>query len=119
MAFYGIEETTDHRHPETKIVKLKSRVAAMKWLRAGTCGFAWPGAANPDLPMDAQNFHRRIRTCYETKSAVTLRMAKARNKREPYHHGHNKTDMQMWATMIHSAGKRLLDETPTIDPGNK
>ena len=59
----GIEETTDHTHPETKIVKLRSKARARGWL-AGSGGWAWPGAADERLPVGQQNFHRRMRLAY-------------------------------------------------------
>lgn len=63
MIIVGIEETTDSRHPETRIVRLRSEAAARKWLAQGG-GYAWPGAADDSLPPGQQNFHGRLREAY-------------------------------------------------------
>ena len=46
---YGIEETTDMRYPETKVVKFGSRNRAIAWVKDEQ-GFAWEGAARNDIP---------------------------------------------------------------------
>jgi hypothetical protein len=58
-----IEETTDSRHPETRITTAASVDAAKRWL-AGGGGYAWDGAAREDLPPSQQNHHRRLRYAY-------------------------------------------------------
>jgi len=63
--FYGVEQTTDMRYPETKIVKFRSKTTALKWESKGG-GYAWKGAADETLPTTQQNFHRRLRSIYET-----------------------------------------------------
>lgn len=62
--FYGIDQTTDLRHPETKVVRLSSRKAALDWL-AKKGELAWSGAARHDIPGPQQNFHHRLRSAYE------------------------------------------------------
>lgn len=59
----GVEETTDMRYPQTKIVHLSSEAAARKWLSGGG-GFAWPGAADESIRPSMQNWHRRLRSAY-------------------------------------------------------
>lgn len=61
---YGIEQTTDSRYPETKIWRFRSEPAALNWRDARRIQAAWPGAADPDLPVGQQNFHHRIRRLY-------------------------------------------------------
>jgi hypothetical protein len=61
---YGIEQTTDRHHPETVVRKFASEKAATRWALAMTCKFAFPGAADNSLPMDARNYHRRTRTIW-------------------------------------------------------
>ena len=61
---YGIEQTTDSRYPETVVRKFTSEPAARSWRDGAPAGPAWPGAANPDLPITQQNFHERFRTLY-------------------------------------------------------
>ena len=63
---YGIEETTDSRFPETKVVKFTSRTRAIAWAKTDQ-GFAWSGAARNDIPSVQQNWHRRLRAVYEVK----------------------------------------------------
>lgn len=64
---YGIESTTDSRYPETKIVKFTSRRAALNWVAKGG-EFAWAGGARKDIPLQQQNWHRRLRDVYEIPS---------------------------------------------------
>ena len=61
---YGIEETTDMRYPETKVVKFTSRKRALTWVKQDQ-GFAWAGGARNDIPVQQQNWHRRLRDIYE------------------------------------------------------
>lgn len=61
---YGVEQNTDLRCPNTKIVKFTSIKKAKEW-RDKNLGYAFPGAANEDLPVTQQNWHHRIRTIYE------------------------------------------------------
>ena len=61
---YGIEQTTDSRYPETKIVKFTSRKRALGWAAQGG-GFAWEGGARGDIPAQQQNWHHRLRDLYE------------------------------------------------------
>ncbi len=63
---YGIEETTDMRYPETKVVKFGSRNRAIAWVKDEQ-GFAWEGAARNDIPSQQQNWHRRLRWIYLVK----------------------------------------------------
>lgn len=65
MSFVGIEECTDQRRPDPVIRRFATERAARAWLAAAPKGFAFPGAADPTLPMGQQNFHRRIRSAYE------------------------------------------------------
>ena len=80
---YGIEETTDRRSPETKIVRLASERAAQRWLAQGG-GLAWPGAADSRLPISQQNHHRRLRDAsampprWRPPSPVEIAMLRAR-----------------------------------------
>ena len=77
MILLGIEQTTDRRARETKIVRIATPARARRWLAMAPTGFAFPGAADPTLPVSGQNFHKRFREVYEmpprwrvTKAAV-------------------------------------------------
>ncbi len=59
----GFERTTDMRHPETVMRKLRNITAARKWIAQGG-GYAWPGAADETLPASQQNWHRRFRYAF-------------------------------------------------------
>ena len=72
MSFIGIEESTDMRYPDPTFKRLPTERAALKWLAGGLKGFAYPGAADPNLPMTQQNFHHRIRTAYEMPAGWRL-----------------------------------------------
>ena len=61
---YGIEQTTDSRNPETKVLKFTSRKRAIAWAQ-DIQGFAWSGGARNDIPVPQQNWHRRLRDLYE------------------------------------------------------
>lgn len=61
---YGIESTTDMRYPETRIQTFTSLKRALAWL-AEDQGFAWSGSARSDISVQQQNWHRRIRECWE------------------------------------------------------
>jgi len=77
---YGIQETTDHRSPETRIVRLSSVRAAQRWLADGGTALAWPGSVpaskggvgGEDIPLSSQNFHHRLKSAYETPSGWRL-----------------------------------------------
>ena len=60
---YGVEETTDIRHPETVIVKFRTELQARKWAE-NSGGFAWSGAATESLPRQSQNWHKRFRRIF-------------------------------------------------------
>lgn len=71
--FYGIESTTDSRNPEITIRKFRSEHSLLRWIRGIRNGaFAWSGAADPNLPMGQQNFHRRFRCGYEMPRGFRL-----------------------------------------------
>ncbi len=80
----GIEQTTDQRHPETRIMRLSSRRHAEKWL-TDSGKFAWSGAADKTLPVGQQNFHRRLRSAYVMPSGWRMpskkRVEEARGSR--------------------------------------
>ena len=59
----GVEQTTDMRYPQTKIVRFTSERQAAAWV-AGGGGFAWPGAADETVRPSMQNWHRRLRRAY-------------------------------------------------------
>ena len=87
---YGIEQTTDVRYPETKVVKFTSRKRALAWV-AEDQGFAWSGAARNDIPVSQQNWHRRLRELYEVSERnpgkthwQQLRREHYRNSTRPY-----------------------------------
>jgi len=61
---YGIEDTTDTRYPETKIMKFTSRERALAWV-AEDQGYAWGGSAKADIAAQQQNWHSRLRALYE------------------------------------------------------
>src|ERR1035437_7818948 len=61
---YGIEQTTDSRYPETKIVRFTNRKRALEWATGGG-GFAWEGGACGDIPVQQQNWHHRLRDLYD------------------------------------------------------
>lgn len=71
MTYYGIEQTTDRRYPETKVVRLGSERVAQRWL-AGGGGVAWAGAADPSLPHGQQNFHHRFRSVYVLRPGARI-----------------------------------------------
>lgn len=75
----GVEQTTDCRHPETKIVVFGSRRKAERWRDAIPSGaFAWPGAADKSLPASQRNFHRRFRYLYEPPESLAKIKARVR-----------------------------------------
>ena len=61
---YGIEDTTDLRASETKILKFTSKASALTWV-GQLQGFAWPGSARDDIPVPQSNFHHRLRAVYD------------------------------------------------------
>ncbi|HEX6382226.1 MAG TPA: hypothetical protein VF180_13355 [Acidimicrobiia bacterium] len=61
--YYGIEQNTDTRAPQTTVVRLPSEQAAREWVQRNQ-GFAFPGSARGDLPGSQQNWHRRVRRVY-------------------------------------------------------
>lgn len=62
--YYGIEENTDMKCRQTKVVRLASRRAALAFI-ARPSEYAFDGAADELLPASQQNWHRRLRTAYE------------------------------------------------------
>lgn len=60
----GIEQTTDSRWPETKVVRLVGRKRTLAWVSAGG-GYAWSGAADEQIPVQQQNWHHRLREAWE------------------------------------------------------
>lgn len=62
--FYGIEENTDMKCPQTKVVRLRSLAAALAFISKPS-EYAFPGAADGSLPGSQQNWHHRLRTAYE------------------------------------------------------
>ena len=60
---YGIDQTSDMRHPETKIRKFSSRKQAERWAE-DSGGIAWKGAVTSSVRSSMQNFHRRFRSIY-------------------------------------------------------
>ena len=77
--FYGVEQTTDQRCPDTKIKKFTSLKQALKW-RSNSGGYAWPGAARNDIPGPLRNFHHRLREVYEMPRGWRKPSSKQLNK---------------------------------------
>ncbi|MDA8209189.1 MAG: hypothetical protein M0Z92_09355 [Actinomycetota bacterium] len=104
---YGIEQTTDMRYPETKIVKFTSRKRALAWL-ADDQGFAWAGGARHDIPASQQNWHSRIRACYEV---VGFRRPSDKKLREEAHRistpTYRRNAADVLAGEIRSQGERI------------
>ncbi len=67
----GIEETTDVGHRQTRIVRFRTEGAARRWLEHSG-GFAWPAAADIDLPARQQNWHRRFREAHVLRPRFRL-----------------------------------------------
>lgn len=64
MSYVGIEENTDMRYRNTKVVRLSSLAAVKRFLDKPKA-LAFPGAADESLPGSQQNWHHRIRSAYE------------------------------------------------------
>lgn len=62
--YYGIEENTDRKHPQTKVVRLRTLAAVHAFL-AKPSEHAFRGAATNDIPASQQNWHHRLRDAYE------------------------------------------------------
>ena len=110
--FYGIERNTDLRNPDTKIHRFSSRSAALRWSSKGG-GFAYPGAADADLPMTQQNFHHRIRTVWESPSGWRPPSVAVCRKQVWDHNRHGSiyriTSADVLATAIHSACEQISE----------
>ena len=99
----GIEETTDHRSPETKLVKFASEPAARRWAALGG-GFAWPGAADSSLPVHVQNWHRRLREVWTTSGGFRLPSV---HQWERLPHGDRRSLVELRASAVRRVGTRL------------
>jgi hypothetical protein len=105
---YGIEQTTDSRYPETKIVNFSSRKRALKWVK-DRGGAAWAGAARSDIPAQQQNWHARLRTIHKMPSGWR---PPARKEQQKFLEGHRhssyrRTASDVIARAIHRDGTQL------------
>ena len=57
----GIEYCSDSRDRNPTFKKLRTQEQASRWILNAPKGYAYPGAADPALPMTQQNFHQRLR----------------------------------------------------------
>ena len=69
--FYGIEQSTDPHHPNTKIEKFSSEVKARAWKNKGGF-FTFPLAASIDIPPRQQNWHHTYRFFFKSKGGFRL-----------------------------------------------
>lgn len=69
MATYGIEQSTDLRNPQTKIIRFRSKAAALKWRDAKN------GEMTHADPAAARNYHRTFRSVYATTESLPSRKA--------------------------------------------
>lgn len=103
----GIEQTTDLRFPETRIVRLRTVKAALIWLDVSG-GYAWPGAADPRLPVQAQNHHRRLREAYEMPKGWRMPTPQAiRQQRGARPWEDQRKDADIIAAMVRRSGSRI------------
>lgn len=62
--FYGVEESTDMRCPQTKIVKFTSESGLKKWMQARQGTFTY------DDPEVAKNYHKTFRKGYDYQGRI-------------------------------------------------
>lgn len=73
MRWFGISQSTDLHHPQTKVKTFTSLKAALKWKNApGNGAFTYAGAVGADVPASQQNFHHTFRSVYEVVTSVEL-----------------------------------------------
>ena len=105
----GIEQTTDTRSPETKIVRLIGRERAIAWVSAGG-GHAWPGAADARLPVQQQNHHHRLREAWEMPSGWRMPTRRAiAHVRGPRPWEDRRTDLDIVAALVRRSGVRRIE----------
>ena len=103
---YGIEETTDSRFPETKVVKFTSRKRAIAWAKTDQ-GFAWPGAASEDIPIAQRNWHRRLRDIYEVSERHPSKAYFAKKYKDWYEWRGSDRPPNFEARWIRDCGKKI------------
>jgi hypothetical protein len=69
MATYGIEQSTDMRAPQTRIIRFRSKAAALKWRDERG------GELTHDDPEAARNWHHTFRSVYVTTEGLPSRKA--------------------------------------------
>ena len=105
---YGIEETTDSRFPETKVVKFTSRTRAIAWAKTDQ-GFAWPGSARDDIPAIQRNWHRRLRVIYEVKDRRPDKAYFAKKYKDWYEWRGSDRPPNFEARWIRDCGERIVE----------
>lgn len=108
---YCIEQTTDSRYPETKIVKFSSRKRAFNWVK-DSGGPAWAGGARSDIPVQEQNWHARLRNIYEMPVGWRPPARKEQQRfLEGYRHSsYQRTASDAIATAIRRDGTQIEEE---------
>jgi hypothetical protein len=71
--YVGIQYNTDMRCPDYKVKKFRSIKSALKWKHEGEFKFAFPAAANENILVHSQNWHRSIREIYELNYGFRLK----------------------------------------------
>jgi hypothetical protein len=105
---YGIEQTTDSRYPETKIVNFSSRKRTLESVK-DSGGAACAGGARSDIPRQEQNWHARLRNIYEMPVGWRPPARKEQNKfLEGYRHSsYRRTSSDAIARAVRHDGRRL------------
>lgn len=91
-------KNTDRSNPDYEFLYRSSLSSVTKYVRnfrtknKDEC-FAFPGAANTDLPISQQNFHKRVCNTYEVCPGISLKReaAKIAKKDSPYDRNHTVT----------------------------
>lgn len=83
--YIGVEQNTDSKYQQTKIVRFgASRARAEAWV-AVELGFAFPGAARSDIPGPQQNWHHRLRLAYAMPPGYRLPKKEAQERWDARH----------------------------------
>ena len=77
----GIERNTDMNCPRPEYTFFRSEASAKKWADSHEPVFAFPAAADPELPGTQQNFHRRVRDIYPCPAGFRMPSEREVDKR--------------------------------------
>lgn len=99
----GIEQTTDARDRQTRLVRCHSESAVREWL-ATPVTLAFPAAAVELLPADQQNWHRRIRDAFDLPPGWRFPTVTAWRK---LHHSDRRSLTEYRADAVCRAGIRI------------